>query len=89
MGKPPNTDDVRKLLGMLGPVGKHSHSKINAEDQGPMALAISAENGAVVIHFGQVVEWIGFQPDQAFAFAEGVRAMAERIIKQRPEPSSD
>jgi hypothetical protein len=57
----------------LGSTGQFPEGKLNANDEGEIAIAIAAdpETGRVIIDFGpEPVAWIGFSPEQAVDLAQ-------------------
>ena len=55
-----------------GPTGDYPDGKLNADDEGGIAVAIAYDpnNDTVHIDFGKPVAWIALPPSQAVAFAE-------------------
>lgn len=49
--------------------GEYPNGKLNENDAGALALAISNERGVVKISFPKPVAWIGFTGDQAMEIA--------------------
>ena len=49
---------------------KYPHGKLNEHDEGELAMAISHEDGNVVLNFNKPVAWIGMPPEQAMGLAE-------------------
>jgi hypothetical protein len=60
----------------LGPTGEFPQGKLNAEDEGELALAVSNEGGKVFVHFGVPVEWIGMDPQGAADIAAAILSHA-------------
>lgn len=50
--------------------GEYPDGRLNADDQGAVAVGIGHQNGAVTMQFPKNLNWIGFTPDQAIAIAE-------------------
>lgn len=54
-------------------IGEYPNGKLDATDQGAIAVGFSSEPGIVKMHFPKpVVAWIGFTPEQAIAMAESL-----------------
>lgn len=87
-------DVLNKLNDILGSTGKFPNGKLNENDEGELAAAISVvkgENGIkkVVINFGdKKINWLALMPEQAEAFAGGLIAYA-KIAKEQDEEDSD
>ena len=60
----------------IGPTGNFPHGKLNDQDKGELAVAISSEKGMVRIDFGTPVNWVCLPPDMALAFASVITARA-------------
>lgn len=58
---------------------KYPHGKLNEHDEGELAMAISHEDGNVVLHFTKPVAWIGMPPEQAIGLAEHLIAHARLL----------
>ncbi len=50
--------------------GEYPNGRLNADDSGALAVAISNKDGRVVIEFPKPVAWIGFTGDQAMEIAQ-------------------
>ncbi|HEX3524856.1 MAG TPA: hypothetical protein VHT52_22560 [Stellaceae bacterium] len=61
-----------------GPTGKFPMGRLNDEDRGELAVAVSTEKDMLRIDFGTPVNWICLPPDGALEFAAVIvaRAMA-------------
>jgi hypothetical protein len=72
----------------LGPTGKFPQGKLNPHDEGELRLAVTEENGAVVVRFGKEIAWIGLDADLALTVAASLvrHAMA---IKEREAARRD
>ena len=46
--------------------------KLNAQDEGALAIQIGYESNKVIMQFGEPTAWIGFTPEQAVALAESL-----------------
>jgi hypothetical protein len=53
----------------IGATGDFPDGKINPSDEGGLMIAVTKEEGRVVIHFGKPTAWIGFDTEGAVAFA--------------------
>jgi hypothetical protein len=67
--------ELKELLGPpfgLGATGRFPEGKLNADDEGEIAVGIAADrkNRKVVVDFGKPVAWIGFSPEQATELGE-------------------
>lgn len=60
----PLRDMQRKLQ------GEYPDGRLNAADEGALAVMIGSEKGKVVIQFPSPTTWIGFTPDQAMDIAQ-------------------
>lgn len=56
----------------LGKTGDFPQGKLNKDDEGGLMIAISEYKGKIVIDFGVAVKWIGFDKEQARAFANNI-----------------
>jgi len=54
--------------------------KLDPHDQGGVQVGITDVNGKVVIQFGQPLEWIGFEPDQAILVGQDMIQRAKKIL---------
>lgn len=69
---------MRELL------GEYPNGRLNKDDAGALAVAISHENGAVKLQFPKPVAWIGFTPQQAIDIAESLIKHARECGVSRP-----
>lgn len=51
-------------------LGEFPDGKLNANDEGALAVMIGVEGKSVVLRFPKPVAWIGFTPEQALGIAE-------------------
>ncbi len=65
---------LSKQLG-LGPTGHHPEGKLNDSDNGELKLAVTVNNGRVMLIFGTPVTWLILPPQQA-------RDLAAILLKQ-------
>lgn len=54
----------------LGATGQFPLGKLHPDDEGELQLAITSDQGRVIIFFGKPVDWIGMDSEQAVGFAE-------------------
>lgn len=52
--------------------GEFPDGKLNANDEGALAVVIGHEKQSVVMRFPKPVAWIGFTPEQALEIAESL-----------------
>ncbi len=64
--------------------GEYPNGRLNAEDSGALAVAITHENGAVKLQFPKPVAWIGFSPEQAIDIAETLIKHARALGTNKP-----
>ena len=64
----------RRLKRKLGATGQHPDGKLNADDEGEIAISVGSDDGNVIMEFGTSVKWLGFPPGQA-------REIATMLIK--------
>ena len=62
-------------------MGEYPDGKLDATDQGGIAVGFSSDPGVVKMHFPKPVAWIGFTPDQAIAMAESLIQHAREANK--------
>ena len=64
-------DEQRKKMSALMReiFGEYPNGKLNAQDEGALALSVGREGSVVKIIFPKPVAWIGFTPEQAVALA--------------------
>lgn len=55
----------------LGASGRFPQGKLNADDEGELAMAIAYDpkEGVVKLHFGKPVAWLGLPPKEAVQLA--------------------
>lgn len=80
------SDELRKALG-LGATGRYPQGQLAPEDEGEIKIAVAADTarGKVVVDFGKPVAWMGFDPQQALALADSIRAKAVRCLLAKRE----
>ncbi len=61
----------------LGATGEVPDGKLTERDGGEMKISVAVVDGRVVMNFGQLVSWIGFQPGQARQIAAALVTQAE------------
>lgn len=64
--------------------GEYPNGRLNADDQGAVAVAIGHQNGAVTLQFPKNLNWIGFTPEQAIGIAETLIHHARQCGCTRP-----
>lgn len=62
--------------------GEFPQGRLNASDEGAIALNIGHENGKVKIIFPKPVNWIGFTPEEAVTIAESLIKHARACATQ-------
>jgi hypothetical protein len=67
---PEQREDMHNAMKKL--LGEFPDGKLNASDEGALAVMIVAENGRVTIRFPKPVAWIGFTPEQALGIASSL-----------------
>lgn len=65
-------DDTRKAMSeaMRQMFGEFPNGKLNAADEGALAIAVGHEKGVVKLLFPKPVAWVGFTPEQAVDLAQ-------------------
>ena len=73
----------KRLLDQIAGTAKRSYSdgRLGAEDEGDLALAISADKrtNSIIVNFGKPVKWLAFSPKQAVHLAETLIKHARSI----------
>lgn len=69
----------RKQRRALGATGDHPRGKLNADDEGGLALGLAVQDRTVILNFGKPVAWIGMGKDDAMALGLAIIAKAESI----------
>lgn len=64
--------------------GEYPNGRLNADDQGAMAVAISHEKGVVKMQFARNLNWIGFTADQAVDIAQTLIDHARKSGSTKP-----
>ena len=62
--------------------GEYPDGKLNALDEGALAVMVGHENGKVVMQFHHPVRWIGFTPQQAVEIAQDMIKQARAIATE-------
>lgn len=65
---PTSGDPLKDLQRKLQ--GEYPDGRLNANDEGAMAVMIGHEKGKVVMQFATPTAWIGFTPEQAMDIAQ-------------------
>lgn len=70
-------EHIDKQIGPTGdfPAGR----KLNNEDEGGLAIALTVEDGVVMIRFGKPVAWIGMPKDNAIVLANMIINAAGKL----------
>ena len=63
----------------LGGTGDFPRGKLNADDEGGIALGVATQDKTVIINFGKEVAWLGLGHDEAIAFAKLLLKHAKKI----------
>lgn len=79
---PNGSDELRKAMAHL--LGEFPDGKLNAQDEGALAVGIGHQDGRVVITFPKSVTWIGFTPDQAIDIAQSLIDHARQCGSKKP-----
>jgi hypothetical protein len=68
------SEAMRALLkaSQKGLQGEFPRGRLNARDEGAIAVGIGHQEGKVVLSFPSPTAWIGFSPEQAFDIAESL-----------------
>lgn len=64
--------------------GEFPAGRLNANDDGALAVGIGHQSGKVVMQFPKAVNWIGFTPEQAIEIAETLVQHARDCGCNRP-----
>ena len=59
----------------------NDQKKLRPDDEGPLAVALyaSGDNGSLILDFGKPITWLGLPKHAAYAFADAVRAAADKL----------
>ncbi len=52
-------------MSKLGPTGRFPLGKLQPDDRGELACAITTKNGQVMLQFGTSVTWLSLPPEDA------------------------
>lgn len=79
-------DEAMRALhsAMKDALGEYPAGKLNAADEGALAVGIGHQHGKVVLQFPKSVAWIGFTPEQAVEIAETLVQHARACGCNRP-----
>lgn len=67
-----------------GPTGEFPQGKMHEEDEGELGISIGhTAEGKIVIDMGKPVAWLGMDPEEARAFAEGLMKHAAEAEKMQ------
>ena len=64
--------------------GEYPDGRLNQQDAGAIAVAISHENGRVVMTFPKNLNWIGFTADEAVDIAQTLITHARKCGSTKP-----
>jgi len=64
-----------------GATGQYPNGKLNEHDEGELQIKIGTENGAVVMHFGKEIMWLGLSPTDARGLAALMLKNADLLEK--------
>ena len=64
--------------------GEYPNGRMNANDQGAIAVGIGHQDGRVTMQFPKNLNWIGFTPEQAIDIAESLVEHARRCGCKKP-----
>jgi hypothetical protein len=64
--------------------GEFPNGRLNADDQGAVAVAIGHQGGAVTMQFPKNLNWIGFTPEQAIDIAQSLIEHARKSGCTKP-----
>jgi hypothetical protein len=59
-------------------MGEYPNGRLNKDDAGAVAMAVSSESSVVRLDFPKPVTWIGFTGDQAIQLAQDLMKHARR-----------
>lgn len=65
----------------LGATGRFPQGKIDPNDEGELKLAVSNQDGNVIIAFGKPVHWVGLDKVTALQFAKAIFDHANALPK--------
>ncbi len=69
-----------------GATGKFPHGIINDDDEGEIKIGIGvSDTGEVVLQFGKLISWLGFEPDDARKVAKSLvenADLAEALLQK-------
>lgn len=68
--------ELHKRMGKL--LGEYPDGKLNPQDEGAIAMAVTSENGVVKLVFPKPVAWIGMTPQQAAQLGQDLLKHAAR-----------
>lgn len=80
-----NPEDADRLHKAMREVfGEYPEGRLNADDQGGIAVAIGHQDGKVVMQFPKNLNWIGFTADQAVDIANSLIEHARACGSKKP-----
>lgn len=71
--------DNKESVMKIGATKKFPDGKINANDEGELRIAITIENGVIMVYFGKSISWLGFDTETARKFGETLIKRSEEI----------
>jgi hypothetical protein len=81
-----NNPEMQKAMSeaMKQVFGEYPDGKLNAQDEGGIAIAVATENGRVILRFPKPVAWIGFTADEAAELAMLIMRHARKVGLTKP-----
>lgn len=80
-----NPEQERELTEMMKRLtGEFPDGRLNANDEGAVAVAIGHDQGRVTMQFPKNLNWIGFTPEQAIDIAQTLIEHARKCGCNRP-----
>ena len=64
--------------------GEFPDGKLNAQDEGGLAMAVGIEEGGVRLQFPKPVAWVAMTPDEAIGLAESLVKNARKAGSSTP-----
>jgi len=66
-----------------GPTGNFPSGQMNDDDEGEIRIGVGvSDTGEVVMQFGKMIKWLGFEPGDARALAESLTRNADLAESQ-------
>ena len=73
------------MIGKIGATGQFPKGKLDASDNGELAIGIATKSGCVIINFKEPITWLGLPPLEAREFANLLLKNAAKIEKEEKE----